>query len=406
MKWFSLESVVTILLVMLYFCIPLVFAHMSDLFGVYLPVYPDYSYESVKVIFFWILVFILSIFVVLHHSQEINFQPLFLVLLGIIFTSVMLSDYPNVALLGSAERLHGGIFFLGLLLFALILKYTLTSQRREKIINATLYTLPILFCYSIIQFFGLDPLFSHYSFTVFSHPIFATFGNSAYLAGYVLLLLPITLISTLSRTYKILLFLMIAVILLLTQSITALLLWVWYSIYQCCRYREFQYWWQLITLLIVVILVLWTLYAPYLEGKMGSLITRWDIMSAGISIMNDNPSRLILWYGPDTLAVFLSEHPVELLRLYLEEWWSLHSFHNVFLDVLFSFWIVWLIAFLWVLMRWLLSATSRWQIEVICLFLFFFSFNIASVGHWVILIFALFPLAHVTHKKTSNSAGI
>lgn len=91
MKLLSSSSIITTLLGILYFCIPLVFAHITDLFGVYLPFYPIYSYESVKVIFFLALTLCICFLFVLQMmsgEKKMHINPLFLLLPLSIFISV------------------------------------------------------------------------------------------------------------------------------------------------------------------------------------------------------------------------------------------------------------------------------------------------------------------------------
>ena len=91
MQFFSLNRIVTILLGVIYFCIPLVFAHLTDLFGFYLPYYPIYSYESVKVMLFLALAFCLCLLFVLQMipgEKKIRIKALFLILPLSIFISI------------------------------------------------------------------------------------------------------------------------------------------------------------------------------------------------------------------------------------------------------------------------------------------------------------------------------
>lgn len=401
----SLNHIVTILLGAFYFCIPLVFAHITDLLGIYLPFYPIYSYESVKVIFFLVLTLCLCLFFVLQMmfgDKKMGIKPLFLLLPLSILISVWLSSYLIDALIGSSERLQGGAFFLGLFLFAMVLRYVLDSQRREKIIRVILYTVPPIFLYSIIQYIHLDPLFDNYTLTVFVHPVFATFGNSAYLAGYVLLLIPIVLIVQYSPWYRWILLLMLISTLLLTQSLTGIILFTGYSIYCGCRIlHSYQRWLGYIASL--VLLVSFFTAISFFPEKIWNFMTRIDLWQAGIVLLSDSPLHFLVGHWPDTLDLVLSDHPLESLLPYIAEGWSIHSFHNIFLDIFFSFWVVWLVAVLSIIVYSLGTIHTPWRREVIILFLLFFSLNIVSVSHWIILIFALVAGTQVTHKKTSNN---
>ena len=401
MQFFSLNHIVTILLGVFYFCIPLVFAHLTDLFGFYLPYYPIYSYESVKVMLFLALAFCLCLLFVLQMisgEKKIRIKALFLLLPLSIFISVWLSSYPLGALIGSSERLQGGAFFLGLFLFAVVLRSVINSQRSDAIIRAMLYTVPPIFLYSIIQYFHLDPLFDNYTLTVFAHPVFATFGNSAYLAGYVLLLIPIVLIVQYSLWYRWILLLMLISMLLLTQSLTGIILFIGYSIYRWCRVpHSCQRWFGYIA----SFLLLASFFAAisFFPEKIWNFMTRIDLWQGGIAFLSDSLLRFFVGYWPDTLTLVLSDHPLKSLLPYIAEGWSIHSFHNIFLDISFGFWMIWLAVVLSTLVYSLRTIHTPWQREVIMLFLLFFSLNVVSVSHWIILIFALVAGMQVTNKK-------
>lgn len=87
----SPQKIIRVIFVVIYGCIPLVFAHITDLFGVYLPFYPSYSYESVKVIFFLALTLCICLLFVLQMmsgKKKMHIKPLFLLLPLMIFISV------------------------------------------------------------------------------------------------------------------------------------------------------------------------------------------------------------------------------------------------------------------------------------------------------------------------------
>jgi len=94
--------------------------------------------------------------------------------------------------------------------------------------------------------------------------------------------------------------------------------------------------------------------------------------------------------GADTLGNFFElERRSNTLRKYIPDTYSIDRAHNIFLDILFSFGIMGLLAFLtpvWALLRNRLHHPGAY---VILLFFAFFSFNIPVISHWLIFIFAL-----------------
>lgn len=400
-----LEKTIGVIFLVTYVSIPLVFAHITDLFGVYLPLYPIYSYESVKVVLFLALTLCICLLVVsqmIFGEKKMHIKPIFLLIPLSILLSLWLSAYSIGALIGSSERLQGGVFFLWLFLFGSILQYILRPAMYERIMRMMIHTIPPIFLYSIIQYFRLDPLFDNYTLTAFVHPVFATFGNSAYLAGYALLLIPIVFTSSFSPWYRCIIVCMLLSLLLLTQSLTAIVLSVWYGIYRWYHMlRSDQRWigYSASVLLFVSFFVGISLF-PW---KVWNFMTRFDLWQAGIVLSSDSSLHFFIGHWPDTLDLVLSDHPVASLLPYIQEGWSIHSFHNIFLDIFFSFWVVWFTVFLFILVRSFCNMQAPWQREVMILFLLFFSLNIASVSHWIIFIFALTTLPPSRYKIPDNA---
>lgn len=78
-----LEKTIGVIFLVTYVSIPLIFAHITDLFGVYLPLYPIYSYESVKVVLFLALTLCICLLVVsqmIFGEKKMHIKPIFLLI--------------------------------------------------------------------------------------------------------------------------------------------------------------------------------------------------------------------------------------------------------------------------------------------------------------------------------------
>ncbi len=81
----------------------------------------------------------------------------------------------------------------------------LSSSSREeqnKYLKMSLFSGGIVCLYAVFQKIGWDPLAKAYSSRLDASRIFGTLGNPNYLAGYVLMLMPLSLV--LARSKKIL----------------------------------------------------------------------------------------------------------------------------------------------------------------------------------------------------------
>lgn len=83
-----------------------------------------------------------------------------------------------------------------------IILSTSTQKEQKKYITVSLVSGCIVCLYAIFQKIGFDPIQSLYNSRLDTTRIFGTLGNPNYLAGYVLMLMPFSLV--LARSKKLL----------------------------------------------------------------------------------------------------------------------------------------------------------------------------------------------------------
>ncbi|MEI6711586.1 MAG: hypothetical protein WCK88_05360 [bacterium] len=99
---------------------------------------------------------------------------------------------------GNMEKFHGWYLYLGLLMLGIILSSSERAEQR-KYLSISLISGGVVCLYALFQKMGLDPLASSYSSRLDATRIFSTLGNPNYLAGYVLMLMPLSLFLAQSR---------------------------------------------------------------------------------------------------------------------------------------------------------------------------------------------------------------
>jgi hypothetical protein len=181
----------------LFFTIPLVYAWL------YIPGIPVTladivpflgGFEKVKVLFFFGFITLATLFF-LGSKKMTNHHLIILgaFLVWTAFSYAVNSDINPYFWFGNGEKFHGWYLYFGLLLLGIILS-TSTREEQKKYLTISLFSGTVVCFYALFQKFELDPIQSLYSSRLDATRIFGTLGNPNYLAGYVLMLLPLALI--------------------------------------------------------------------------------------------------------------------------------------------------------------------------------------------------------------------
>lgn len=123
--------------------------------------------------------------------------------------------------------------------------------------------------------------------------------------------------------------------------------------------------------------------------KIQNFETRLVLWHETLNLWKHDPVSMVFGNGADTLGRLLELERSAELRTYIPDIFYIDRAHNIFLDILFSFGIMGLLAFLvplWTLLRNRLHHPST---HVALLFFAFFFFNIPVISHWLVLVFAL-----------------
>ncbi|MBI4734155.1 MAG: O-antigen ligase family protein, partial [Rubrobacteridae bacterium] len=132
------------------------------------------------------------------HSKDLRWsRPDFLVagFLALVFLSTLTSVHMPTAIHGKFKRYEGLLTFVNYAILYFLGIQTFTSNKRLATISRVL-TLSgsIVALYGILQYFGLDP-FQWSSLPFEERRSFSTFGNPDLLAGFIVILLPFTIVE-------------------------------------------------------------------------------------------------------------------------------------------------------------------------------------------------------------------
>ncbi len=91
---------------------------------------------------------------------------------------------------GNPEKRHGWYFYMGLFVLFFLLR-SLSSTERRKLLYTSFVSFLVVLVYALFQKVGFDPLMPFYQTRLDMHRAFASLGNPNYLAGYILIILPL-----------------------------------------------------------------------------------------------------------------------------------------------------------------------------------------------------------------------
>lgn len=381
-------------------------------------------YESIKVISFVFLSISLVTAIILNtliiirkwnfYFPILNINMLFLVSIIIwIFISSIFSininqDY-NSSFFWASNKLHTIFFYLSLVVFYMSINYlkSLNSINNYKtffknIILKTLFISVILLAiYSIIQKLNLDPLFTQ---SIKSRePLtraFATLWNANYLAWFSLILIPISFLFR-NIYLKISFFLLNLWIIILSWSIYwIVLVWAYilYVFYIKCLNTIFPIYLNRglrVDYLLKILYWIWIIILIYFSYNYISVLNHekiyWAIArvymwQTSILASVDNIKVLLIWYWPDTMIQVFDMFKVPELSIYEDKNYTADSSHNVFLDLIFSFWIITSSIIFYLVFKIFLKLKNNNIKSSILLFLLFFSFNPVVLVHLILFL--------------------
>lgn len=367
--------------------IPLYFSHIFAPFG--LIIWESFSFERQKMYLFLILLLIACLEIIWTHydtlKQKIRKFGLYIVLLlALPFLSAFIrwSMVDATFFLGSFEKHHGYFFFAGSILLVLLVK-TLHPKEKDLIIKVSLVSGLLVSSFALLEYLGIS-IFSHGIFKAswWSGRSISTLGNPNYLAGYLLLLLPLVRTIRNSERYVIVSIFVLGIC--TTQSYIALFFLLLYGIYLgSLNMKE-----NLVRIGIVfgvAILLLISGYYFLSSDKLLSLTSRFVLMRELFGEMKSYIPSFFIGFWPESVMEYFNKTRSAIISAYFPSGNVIDSSHNIFIDIAFQYGI-------FPIFLWGYSLSKTWKNlslpgkEGLVLGLAFLSFNPYVLTHIILLI--------------------
>ena len=341
--------------------------------------------KSVFITLIWILIFIFLLIYKDKSEQENNTLWLYswITIMFIILSSI-LSISSGGFLFWLSEKHHGGLYYISLIFIFLWISIFYKKTDYYKTLNIIFIFFLILWLYWIIQKLWWDPLNTLYQTRVSLDRVFGTLWNANYLAWLSLILLPLTLLLQ-NKYYKYWFFIFCLFTLILTKSYFWIILAFIYLIYKSYFLNKKIF----IGLLIFFFTFSLQVFHNLWIEKLWSMKARPYIWISTYLAITDSPKTILIWNWPDTLQEIFHQYKHEKLNIYETSNYTADRSHNIFLDLIYFFWILWGLFIIFFLINSLFKTRNKEIISSIILFLLFFSFNVPVSIHFLILIILL-----------------
>lgn len=363
-------------------------------------------FESVKVSFFLfctlgaLVAHLVDIFL---SKKPVYLSRCFMISLGVFFLWTVISLWLNYSgniyfTSGNPEKRHGWFFYMALFSLFFLLKSVSSKERRQLLYTSFFAFLGVLI-YAVFQKIGLDPLAPFYETRLDMNRAFGSLGNPNYLAGFILIMLPL-LHETIfvhkwahKALWDIILWVVGGIVIYWTGSYLAWIIFAGYvlvilltHIVPKKKHRDI-FWISLVVAAFVGGIIFWQEYGrDVLEmQKMKWFIARWYLWKTGIAALMYNPWHFLFWYGPDGFLAVSEYFRHPLLSVYEDASYRIDRSHNVFIDFALHFGFPLLVVVLFFIGRSLPHISHGKRVSLL-LFALYFSFNIPVLIHFLIVL--------------------
>jgi hypothetical protein len=405
------------LIITLFFSLPLINSHLLDFFNLesfWKYFYINWNYEFSKVIFFNIISsIIIIIFFIKNFRLNKTYIPkiVYLIILLLVISNIFsFSEYTS--LLWNNEKWHWTLMFLNLIWIFIIL---LNSFKKHKDFKKNIFKSIITSSFIVSIIWTKELLLPSFNYWDLNNRALSTFWHPNYLALYLLIIIPITN-SFLNKTkikavkyfYGLVLFFLILT-LLLTKSVWAIFLFFSYLFYLKYSKIKLSLCWTfslklkrkklqnvIIIFFYLFFVVIWVIsILRYYPEKLSSFISRFYIWEATSNIIFSDFKIPIFWNWLWNLSLVFEWYKNTELYIFENYWFIADRPHNIFIYILYSFWIIWLWLF-WCTIKLLFTKikTKRTKkdlvlFHIIILFLLFNLLNFSSIASYLIIIFII-----------------
>lgn len=263
---------------------------------------------------------------------------------------------------GSLEKHHGFIFFAGVILLVLLVQ-ALRTKEKNLLIKASLISGLLVSLFALFEYMGISIFFYGLSGASWgSERSISTLGNPNYVAGYLLILLP--LVQTIRKPERYVVASIFIMAILVTKSFIAIFLVVLYGVWilgnsvyplfwtkqrevknpgasktetwilRSSGWRGKIAWFFTFAVACSIIAFGYFLLPP---DKLLSLTSRFVLMKETLSIMFQYPFSLLVGFGPDSIIHAYEWARSTVIDAYFPRGSAIDSSHNIVIDILFQY---------------------------------------------------------------------
>lgn len=397
-----INKIIIYLIIILFFSIAIVNSHLLDIFGlenISSYFYINWNYEFFKVLFFNIIsstiIFLFFVKNILKKNYIYLPKIIYIVILTIIISNIF-SISPLTSLLWNNEKWHGTLMFINLIWLFIIL---INLLRENKSLKKKLLNTLILSSFVVSIIWTKEFLYPSFDYWDLSNRALSSFGHPNYLSLYLLLIIPIinnflnkNKDNFLKYIYSIVL-IFIVITLFLTKSIWAIFLFFSYIIY--LKYEKIKkiIWKKSLFGLYILFITLWViLVLKYYPEKLSSFISRFYIWESTLNIIFSDTKVFLIWNWLWNLDLVFEWFKNINLYIFENYWFIADRPHNIFLYVFYSFGIIWLLLFLYILKifyKKLKGKHDKLSSEIIILFIAFNFLNFSSIASYLVIILSV-----------------
>ncbi len=370
-----------LLLYILFFSISLIHSSFLNYFWFDFDSLVNWNFEFTKVIFFDIISSLIIISFIIEKffkKDKIKiYSPAIMILIFVIsILSTTFSISPFISLFWNQDKAHW-LLFIWNLIWIFIVFTNKNKEELNKFLKVFLLSLFLVFILGIKELY-LPSL--NYQETL--NKAISSFWNNQFLALNIILITPLILKKYKSK-YNFLVIFFLLFVLILTKS------FIWISIFLSYLFLKFL-WKKKWFLFSFLGFIIWSIIVfLYFPEKLHSLFSRFYIWQNVLNLYMSSYQNILFWYGFETLDLIFPKE--KNMHLYIFENYSFIAdrSHNLWLDILYSTWILWFSLTLYITFTILKISKNTYYYEIFLLFFIFVFFNFAWVVHYLFLLIIL-----------------
>lgn len=402
-----------IFLYVLIFSISLVHSNFLNYFWFDFVALVNWNFEFTKSIFFNVFSSLVILFFIIEkfiNREKIKiYHPKIITLIVIIsLISTIFSYSPFISLFWNQEKAHSLLLVLNLIWLFIVLSNK-NKEKLEKLIKVYFYSVVIVSLLWIKEYY-----YPSLNYANTQNNAISSLWNNQYLALSLVIVIPL-IIEKYKWTYH--LFLVpILLCLFLTKSFFWIFLVLFYFIYKIFWSKnlfilrlkflldslsEAKKCILKICLILVIFFVFFIIILNYFPEKVHSFLSRFYIWQNVLKESFGSLKSFFLWNWFESLAFIFPKEKNHYLYVFENFWYFADRSHNMFVDILFSTWIFWLILSVYVSFNLLKISYKTKYFCILILFFIFVLFNFASISHYIflIIIIALLSTKNWNHKE-------